>query len=85
MAPQAGVSWALRVSRGVRVSNKPHCFTIVVVGTLPPLTRANEADERAKIGELTRRMEQAFRDIYPDMAYGHPPLTITIVELPERS
>lgn len=62
---------------------KCHCFTITIVGTLLPVTRENEVEEQKKIALLLGQVETSYRSIYPDAKYGRPPVTITVVELPE--
>lgn len=58
-------------------------MTITIVGVLPPITKANEAAEheaqRAFLAEIGRAVYAA----WPSFQAGHPPITITVVTLPE--
>lgn len=59
------------------------CLTITIVGVLPPLTKQNEAREQANMQGFMEAIRQALTTFWPDFEPGTPPVTITVVSLPE--
>lgn len=57
------------------------CMTITIVGVLGPITDADAAN--AQIRALLQDIEAAVYAHYPGFQPAYPPVTITVVALPE--
>jgi hypothetical protein len=60
-----------------------HCMTITIVGVLPPITKANEDAENEAQRQFIAAIQRALYEAWPTFQPGHPPMSITIVTLPE--
>ena len=69
--------------RPLRKRSDVDCMTITIVGVLPPITKQNEKREQANMQGFMDAIRQALITFWPDFEPGHPPVSITIVSLPE--
>ncbi len=56
------------------------CMTITIVGVLGP---TKGVDVNAQLSAFVQAVEKAIYEHYPSFEPGHPPLTISVVSLPE--
>jgi len=60
-----------------------YCMAITIVGVLPPLTKANEAEQNEAQRQFIAAIRRALYESWPDFEPGHPPMSITVITLPE--
>jgi len=59
------------------------CMTITIVGVLPPITKANQDDWNEARRQFMQAIERALYESWPTFQPAYPPVSITVVSLPE--